>query len=235
MVTANIIQRTFKIECNDRLGTCFTIDVDNRHYIVTAKHLVKEITDQHIIKLMHERRWKNLAIKLIGHCEGIVDISVLTPELRISPLHPLPATTVGIILGQDVYFLGFPYGLMSDVGELNRDFPFPLVKKGILSMIESNEGSILLDGHNNPGFSGGPVVFCQNNHGNDFAVAGVVSGYRYDREPVYKNEEPEKDESPIGYYRANTGIVLAYDIKYALNLISENPIGLQLENGNLRV
>ena len=229
MVTANIIQRTFKIECGNHLGTCFTIDVDNRQYIVTAKHLVKEITGQHTIKLMHERRWKNLAIELIGHCEGKVDISVLAPELQISPSHPLPATTAGIILGQDVYFLGFPYGLMSDAGELNRNFPFPLVKKGVLSMVEFGEGYILLDGHNNPGFSGGPIVFCQNNHGNDFSVAGVVSGYRYAREPIYKNEEPEEKEPPIGYYRSNTGIVLAYDIKHALDLIRQNPIGIQLE------
>ena len=99
-------------------------------------------------------------------------------------------------------------------------------------MIDSNEDCILLDGHNNPGFSGGPVVFCQNNHGNDFSVAGVVAGYRHAFEPVYKNKEPEENELPIGYYRVNTGIVLAYDIKYALNLIRQNPIGVELGKGN---
>ncbi|MDE0689682.1 MAG: serine protease [Candidatus Poribacteria bacterium] len=234
MVNANIVQRTFKIECGNCLGTCFTIDVDNRQYIVTAKHLVEKITGRHTIKLMHEKKWKNLEVELIGHCKGQVDISVLAAEFQISWGYSLPATTAGMILGQDVYFLGFPYGLMSDVGELNRNFPFPLVKKGVLSTIEPSEGCILLDGHNNPGFSGGPVVFCQNNRGNDFSVAGVVSGYRYAREPVYKNEEPEENEPPIGYYRANTGIVLAYDIKYALDLISQNPIGAELKTGNVK-
>ena len=62
--------------------------------------------------------------------------------------------------GQDVYFLGFPYGLHGDMSALSNDLPFPFVKKGIISLFH-NDGvnRIYLDGHNNPGFSGGPVVF----------------------------------------------------------------------------
>ena len=228
MVTTNIFQRTFRIK-STKEGTCFTIDVGDRQYIVTARHLVKNITDQSTVKIMQEEKWKDLQVKLVGHGKGEVDISVLAAELRISPTHPLNPTVAGIILGQDVYFLGFPYGLMSDIGALNRHFPLPLVKKGIVSMLEFDEGFILLDGHNNPGFSGGPVVFLQDNRGIDFAVAGVVAGYRYAREPVYQNEEQEQKESPIGYYKSNTGIILAYSIKHALDLIRQNPIGVKLE------
>ena len=227
MVTTNILQRTFRIKSTDP-GTCFTIDVDNRQYIITARHVVKGLVGQSTVKIMQEGKWKNLQVKLVGHSKGEVDISVLAAEFQISPTHPLNPTAAGMILGQDIYFLGFPYGLMSDVGVLNRNFPLPLVKKGIVSMVEFSEGFILLDGHNNPGFSGGPVVFRRDNRGNDFSIAGVVSGYRYAREPVYENEEQEQKESPIGYHKSNTGIIVASSIKYALDLISQNPIGVEL-------
>ena len=228
MVTANILQRTFKIKSTDE-GTCFTIDVDNRQYIVTARHIVEGIFGQSTVKIMQDKKWKNLQVTLVGHSKGTVDISVLAAEVQISPTHPLSTTTTGIYLGQDVYFLGFPYELTNEAGKKNMNFPLPLVKKGIVSMFEFNENIILLDGHNNPGFSGGPVVFHPKSHSYDLSVAGVVAGYRFDREPVYKNQEQEQKGKPLGYYKANTGIIVTYEIKHALKLIRQNPIGLQLE------
>ena len=136
-------------------------------------------------------------VKLVGHCEGEVDISVLAADIQISPTYPLNPTLGGIILGQDVYFLGFPYSLKSDVGSINRNFPLPLVKKAIVSLVAERGHYILLDGHNNPGFSGGPVVFHPNNRGNDFCVAGVVAGYRHACDPVYKNKSKTKFQSVI--------------------------------------
>ena len=110
---------------------------------------------------------------------------------------------------------------------MNMNFPLPLVKKGIVSMFDGN--IILLDGHNNPGFSGGPVVFHPNSHSNDLSVAGVIAGYRFDREPVYKNQEQEQKGKPLGYYKANTGIIVTYEIRHALELIRQNPIGLMVK------
>ena len=231
MVTTNIVRRIFRIKSTEE-GTCFTIDVDNRQYIVTAQHIVKNITHQDTVKIMQEEKWKNLQVKLVGHGKGDVDISVLAANLQISPTHPLPATSDGIILGQDAYFLGFPYGLMSNIEAVNRNFPLPLVKKATVSMVAERGNHILLDGHNNPGFSGGPVIFKKNNHGKNFIVAGVVCGYQFAREPVYENEEQEQKESPMGYYKSNTGIIIAYNIEHALSLIRKNPIGVKLETNS---
>ncbi len=228
MVTTNIVQRTFRIRSTQE-GTCFTIDVDNRQYIVTARHLVEKVVDQSSVKIMQEKKWKDLQVKLVGHCKGKVDISVLASDLQISPAFPLSPTMDGMMLGQDVYFLGFPFGLTSDVGPLNRNFPFPLVKKGIVSLVAERGQYILLDGHNNPGFSGGPVVFRPNNHGNDFAVAGIVTGHHYVREPVYQD-----DKQTSLSYKSNTGIILAYSIKHALDLIAQKPIGVKLETSKVQ-
>jgi hypothetical protein len=84
-------------------------------------------------------------------------------------------------LSQDAYFLGYPYGLHAEGGSLNAHFPLAIVKKACLSMfaLGGPDAYILLDGHNNPGFSGGPVVFAPNGQGAPTNVAAVVSGYKY--------------------------------------------------------
>ncbi len=221
--TTNILQRTFRIRSGDSTATCFTVDVDNRQYIITAKHLLKEVIGQSIVQIMYDKQWTNLPVKLVGHCEADVDISVLAADRPISPTHPLDTTQAGLVLAQDVYFLGFPYGLASEVlSSLNNDFPLPFVKKAIVSQFD--KGYIMLDGHNNPGFSGGPVVFHPRLNSNDLSVAGVVSGYRFEKEPVYQDQE----QTQVGYYKYNTGIIVAYDIKHAIDLISQNPIGAKL-------
>ncbi len=221
-----ILGRTFQISCGTSTGTCFTIDVEDRQYIVTARHVVESVTDH--IKILRDETWKNLSIKLVGHGEGDIDISVLATDLQLSPAYPWPTTMDRIGLAQDVYFLGFPYGLANDAGHLNRNFHAALVKKGILSAIWTDNGirKLLLDGHNNPGFSGGPVVFqpLENQYKKlELVVAGVVSGYRFEQSPVYMGDT----QTPFGY-RENTGIIIAYDIAYAVDLIRQNPIGFEL-------
>lgn len=139
------------------------------------------------------------------------DISIFTITETL-PTHPLPSSDDGITYGQDLYFLGFPYGMSSDIGELNGNFPLPFVRKGILSILHFNQPGrpFIIDGHNNPGFSGGPVVF---KRGNDFQVAGVIHGYN----PEYRMENGQL--TPIE--NTNSGMVIAYSISNALDLIRE--------------
>lgn len=97
---------------------------------------------------------------MVGHSQHS-DISVISiPSLKNGSVNVI-AESANIFYGQDIYFLGFPYGLQSDVGELNSNLPMPLVKKGIVSsfLFENPRKVLLLDGHNNPGFSGGPVIY----------------------------------------------------------------------------
>ena len=82
----------------------------------------------------------------------------------------------------------------------------PFVKKGIVSCMSGSR--IFLDGHNNPGFSGGPVVFAKAN-GLDYKIGGVISGYKASKNPVV---DPKRIPSYAHVYE-NTGIVIAEDIK----------------------
>jgi len=180
MVPTNILQRTFHIQYNGSTGTCFTIECDQRQYIVTAAHVVKGISPKDTIALYHENDWKSLDITVVGIASPPADTAILAADLQLSPTYSLGTDTANMILGQDVYFLGFPYGLKINIeAHMNRGFPLPLVKKGIVSSMEFWPGTLeylLLDGHNNPGFSGGPVFYTPP-HTQNYKVAGVISGY----------------------------------------------------------
>jgi len=215
------------IEICNKTGTCFTIDIDGKQYLITARHLVDDWVQSQPFHIFHDKQWREIKLSLVGKCKGKIDIAVLTSPFQLSPAYALPATAKNIIFGQDVYFLGFPYGWYgNNEAEILGKFPMPFVKKAILSCscIEQDGGQqFYLDGHNNPGFSGGPVVYKQLGK-NKYKVASVISGYRYTYEPVFAKEK----ELPLAY-KYNTGIIISNDIKYAVELINENPIGVSIK------
>lgn len=225
LVTANALHRTFCISFKDKVGTCFTIDVSGKQYIITARHIVDGIKHNDRISIRFKGTWSEFGVELVGE-DADTDTAVLAPDQLISVLHPLPASISGLAVSQEVYFLGYPYALSSNIEILNYSFPLPFVKTAIVSAFEvdaSRVKIIFLDGYNNPGFSGGPVVFAAPGH-QDLKVAGVVSGFRWEWERVFA----EEIESSLKY-RQNTGIVIAYSIDYALALIEKNPVGYPME------
>ncbi len=229
MITANVLQRIFRIKYGNGVGTCFTIDEGNQRYLITAKHIVENIADHDTVEIYFNGNWENLKVNLIGHGSTGIDISVLTGDLSFSVDYPFIPSINGLCYAQDVYFLGFPNvvnidKLASSIQKMNRNFPFPIARKGIVCWI--NEDYILVDGHGNKGFSGGPVVFKPS--GSDlYSVAGIIVKYQPEIKPVYGTELEAKNNGggnrPVGYYRDNSGIITAHSIKHALNLI-ENPI-----------
>ena len=220
--TSYVLQRVFRIAHENKAGTCFTIDVEGRQYLITAKHLVQSIQKPYVVQIYRDDEWKDLHVDLVGHGAKCVDLTVLAAGWQISPPHPLEPTIAGLGLGQDVLFLGFPYGIASDSGNINNRFPFPLVKKGIVSaLFQDDANDLLLDGHNNPGFSGGPVVY-EDTEG-ALKVAGVVSGYLSKPEPVY-----DKQGATVLQHNYNTGIVRVTSIMHAVDLIHANPVGFKL-------
>ena len=228
MITTNVIQRVFHLRVKESTGTVFALDHEGKQYLITASHVLKEMTSLDEIEIFHGRQWKGLPTAMVGIAES-ADIAVLAPKIQLAPPYQLEATMGGMLFGQQVYFLGFPLGMMGDSGQMNRDFPFPLVKSGILSGVEVGEAAkIWVDGHNNPGFSGGPLIFIrvedQFKKDRAYKVAGVISAYRVSALPVYNREGHE-----IGLSRENTGIVLANGIQPALDLINASPIGHELK------
>jgi len=227
MVPASVLQRTFLIKYDEHMGTCFTFDLDNRQYLITAKHVIQDISTCDTIHVMHNKNWLALPCKLVGHAVGKTDITVLALDRRLSPTHALSFSDPGFYLSQEAYFLGFPYGLRMDIGLENNFYPVPLVKKCIISGFFTDEQGvkhIYLDGHNNPGFSGGPVVYSDPGR-KEMKVAAVISGFRFEDAPIFVGDE----KTPLSY-RDNTGIIVSYDFRHAIEAIQANPVGYHLHH-----
>jgi len=248
-VTSNVYTRVLYIQAGERVGTAFTMDVDGRQYLITAKHLTIGLKEQDLVNVYSSNKWSPTPVKVL-RCKDPVDIAVLVPSRILTPsylLEPISGNRQ-ITIGQDVYFVGFPLGLSMEDKGLNRDYPLGIVKKGVLSASFNEEGVViyLLDAFNNPGFSGAPVVYRETPHA-DAYVLGVVSGFPRELSPVMTPRELRsgEDTSKIEPWRIiertkghkevlvdtgqlvnlNPGIVICYGIKHAIELIQQNPLG----------
>ena len=225
MVTANVIQRVLNIRIDDSQGSAFTIEREGRQYVVTARHVVEGIEAAQRTAVVFDDEWRDIDFSVVGVAEGDVDVAVLACGQQLSPTYPFEASTEGLVYGQRAYFLGFPFGWTSGGQHLNRGFPFPFVKGGIVAAYSLGGPvfTIFLDAHVNHGFSGGPVVFRPKEGRDDFRVAGVVAGYPRRFRPVIDEQGKE-----IARTEENPGLVVAYGITHATALIDRNPIGFVL-------
>ena len=227
MVQTEAYYRVLRIKCGNDVGTTFTIEHNDEQFLVTAKHLFKKANfpSRCIVELLMDRGYVSKKVKIAYHEIPSVDIAVmkLCPPENVTPTYDNPFTKTDVIIGQDVFFLGFPFHFEHSVVRMpSRGIPMPLVKKACLSALQDmNDGSklLLLDGINNPGFSGGPVCF-KPHSSKIMSICGIVKGYRYNPVPLYDDDDNEKpyivkDENgneTFYYVRENTGIIYAYDI-----------------------
>jgi len=221
MLTFNVYDRVFFVR-GERYGTAFSLDVDGRQYLISARHVVgcESVRE---LKLFINKQWIDFPTTVVGVGRGEIDITVLAPSQRLSEDIKLEPS-LALMLGQDVYFAGFPMKMHANAGELMYGRPMPFVKKGTLSAgwdPDDHVKRLYVDAINNEGFSGGPLVFQEHITGK-LKVAAVVSKYKTEDEPVL-DKDGEETGMTVKY---NTGFLVAYSIKHALDLIKINPIGL---------
>lgn len=251
-ITTNVLRRTMLVRVPSGMvvGTAFTIEVDSRQYLVTAKHILKELCDREegLIEVFKNRQWIPLKVEILK-CADPVDIAVIVPPRQLTITYTLPPSCEGLILGQDTYFVGYPLGIAEGTAGIPSNLG--LVKKAVLSQFDVHPecGSMrfLLDGCNNPGYSGSPLVFSDT--GGVLKVAGVMSGYlpqltevkrvheigsvdelreavRTGKEILHKEgNEFVVEETNDLFASINSGIATAWDIKSAVELIRKNPVG----------
>lgn len=234
--TSNILMRVIPLRCGSSFGTSFAIEVDGREYLITARHVVKAFKDGDEIHLLRNKQWWPFKPTIILASHPGVDIAAFAFPIQLTPRLPLELTTEGIIVGQDAFFLGYPLGMMIDDRGINNGFPIALVKKAILSGMDHTDPAMnvyYFDGHNNPGFSGGPIVFAPQG-GEDIRVAAVVSGYRnqYDKVvSVVSSGSTRIETATILEAIANSGIIISHEIRSILPAIRARPIGHLLDGG----
>lgn len=91
MVSNNILQRTFHIAHNDAVGTGFTIDVEGRQYLVTARHVVEGLASGSQITALRSGTWQPIDIGDVWHSPTGADASLLSLRTQLSPAHNIVA------------------------------------------------------------------------------------------------------------------------------------------------
>ena len=217
MITTNVMYRTYCLKYQGRLGTSFSIDLNGNQYLVTAHHVIKGIKNDDSIEIYHDNSWKQLPPTTLVGFKVEQDIAVLSPRNFCLAPSDLPLTVqIGeYYISQSVFFLGFPDGILTSGTSLNK-FHIPFIRQAIISQVDINDetNKIYLDGHNNKGFSGGPVVL-KTPKSKDWKVAGVISAYRSESIPVV-----DKRRTPTDYQVfENSGITIAYGSRHIVEII----------------
>lgn len=257
--TADALTRTFMVQTATERGTIFSIDVDGREYWITAKHLLKGLkhppygefkeksaTVQILNPGVAKQQWLKETFTVIDPGNNI-DILVLVPSQLLLD-KPLPLSVgENVPLGGDCEFLGFPYGGGWSTTIDGKFMWLPYMKHCTVSgrFQDSSKGSPdnaivwVLDGINNLGFSGGPMLYST---GAQQRVFAVVSGYQ--TEPAEVLPEAPSIPVPTGLpsnapvssakkskiagkevVNVNSGFIVAFDLSAAVKAIRKNPIG----------
>lgn len=223
MISANVYQRIFQLWAGDGSGTAFAFEHEGRQYLATAKHVVE---GAEALRITHHGDPKTFPITSVWQSPS-KDVAVISPGQQLAPALPVTMSRDGMWFSQDAYFLGFPLGIAWEPkGEPNRGFPMALVKRALISgefELSREHRLLLLDGHANEGFSGGPVVI-NAPKSRDMQVIGIVIGYRAQVLAVH-----DSARSVIGEVQANTGLMFAEDIAIALQGAGELGNGAELQ------
>ena len=210
----DVLRRVVWLKVGDTYATGFTIEQSGTQFLVTARHVVKGLPAANAtFEVRNGRNWQTVSGNLIFPDDKDVDIAVVRLRNDLTLRSDLPVGgAAGAYVGQQGYFLGFPYGLHSQVGEDVAAF----VKHAILSAVVRNQqGSLFwyLDGFNNPGFSGGPLIFYDSGDRKSHVV-GVISGFVPEQARKRVGEDYVSVDTLV-----NSGIVVAYPIGPALDAI----------------
>jgi S1-C subfamily serine protease len=218
-VPGEILGRTIFIKAGNEAGTAFAVDHQGKIYLVTARHVVAGLpTASATIQVWQTDKWTDYkTVRTLFPPSSQVDIAVLeTAEKASQPFEVTGDDTAGgVTMGQQVWFLGYPYGIGTHFtgGKL-----LPFIKRGTMSAIDpSNPDAVVLyvDAFNNPGFSGGPILYWSfSDH--KYKLLGVVMGYKTDTAKVLVNGT-QMDTNIL----VNSGILVGYSIKHVTQAIED--------------
>ena len=217
-VPLEILERTRYIQNGNERGTAFSVDYHGKLFLVTARHLAEGLPiTRAVIQVWQKYQWKDYqTVRTIFPSSDEVDIAIFETSETV-PTPYLIETKGGGTFGQQVWFLGYPLEEGLGFRLKNRNYPF--IKRGTVSAIDAlDENAIVyyIDGFNNPGFSGGPVVYWDfGTH--TYKVLGVVQGYREERAKTIVHGKHV--DTP---FLVNSGILVAYSITHAMKAIEES-------------
>lgn len=228
-LTVNVLYRVFHVKVIER-GTAFTLDLDGRQYIVTAKHLLGNGAPPSSISMLYDK-WEEIPVKLVGVGKGDEDVVVFAASQQLSPAYPVDVGSGGIVLGQPIRFLGFMGSAPTIPVSGSSGRPSPLVMGGVFSGMHG-ANLVWIDGQVNPGFSGGPVIFQPSSAPSReecrWRIAGVIAGYVIAPVDVIGSGGARLP----AIANSNSGLLFATSIESVKAIIAANPIGFKLPQSN---
>lgn len=231
-----MFQRVMMIQYKTERGTAFPIDVDGREYWVTARHILtgaktkpygvfadNTVTVQLLNPGGNGEQWLPMQFDVLQPAQDVDIIVLVGRDVILTDVHPSPpATSDGLMLGGNCEFLGFAYGGGWRAKFETGRFWMPYIKRCGVSGMDVDSHLWILDGINNAGFSGGPVI---TGTGNALKIVAVISGYSLEPTEVIRGDPKVAADAPKDTVRVNSGFILAYDISEATDLIRKNPTG----------
>jgi S1-C subfamily serine protease len=211
-------EHTF-FQTNVSAGTGVICSYDGKDYFITAKHIFDTLLKSgDLTKIIIDIVSEKIPINgnVFFHENDKIDVAVIKLAEKVQNEGERTSLKggTGVVVGQTSIFLGYPLGFASIVNKR----AVPLVKQAIVSgAVEyKNHFVILLDGHNNPGFSGGPVM-AKNKDGR-LEIAALISGYFHDPINVDFDFDRKKIKIPIN---ANSGIIISTPIERVIEIIQK--------------
>lgn len=205
----DILENIFWFSADTGACTLFVIENNHHEFLITAGHCFKrkDYKDTSVKFWLNVNfTWTQFEGKLFRSNDTLIDIAIIKLKENIQRMTPVPLSPAHF-MGDECRFFGFPYNgffSRSDKGYL------PFMKKAIVSTV--GDKIVYLDGMNNPGFSGGPVVMWDA-YDNRLKILGVISSYH-----------PQVDSTvgpnnSIIHYKENSGIIYCYPIKDVQNML----------------
>lgn len=229
------VQRCFQICFNSNYATTFLHSSDGKIVFVTVAHAVEGAQSGDNFLLRQDQGWATFEVKHI-EVDNVNDIAIYTlRDFIVSNLWQEPE--VMMMLAHPLVYLGFPHRLHSDYPAQN-EFVTPLAKTAHFSGNTKINGAslMILDGLNNPGFSGSPVFHKQyKNDKPEVGLVGMIHGFRYEQEEygrVFRRAGPDgKEITPEKelFVRLNSGIILASHRKHIEDMFCRIDVGLDVQ------
>ena len=210
-VPLTVYYRVLMIKTDRGLGTGFTLDVDGRQYLVTARHMVKGLEPETTVSVARydasgKVKYVDYRMKVLM-CDDPVDIAVLIPpeQLTLSTTLEPAGSGNSPLFGQELYFVGFPFGRLhmetTATPEIVLRSPFAYIRRAILSSMntlqtrDKTTTEYMLDGYNMGGFSGSPVVYYPRDGASDMKVVAVICSYTTEYGPVLTPKKIRREQA----------------------------------------
>ena len=214
---------TLAIKTANGIGSSFLVNHKGKIYLVTAGHVVRGLASADTpVQVLKDGVWRPIhVVKVLHPPSAKVDIAVLKTELEAKPSEAIQLDdddNEDVMMGQSVWFLGYPSAdLLHSYFQGHKEMAF--VKRGSMSAMDGKDPDaviLYIDGINNKGFSGGPILYFDLNK-HEYRIIGVVEGYKFENA-----EELIGGKAVETKLLVNSGILVGYSIVHAIQAMEQD-------------